>query len=180
MNYKEEFIQIYQEEITREGSDKLLQYLDTRSDFFTAPAALTGAYAFEGGLCAQSLQVYESLMDYMSRERVQGIYNFETSLESIAVVSLLHLVYNTNRFHPTGDSVTPYQEKDLLPYGCGEKSVYIVNGFLRLSRDEAMAIRWQKGYASHEPQDAVTEALSQFPLAFALSLSIQETLFLAH
>jgi len=32
-----------------------------------------------------------------------------------------------------------------LPYGHGEKSVYIINGFMRLSRGEAMAINWHMG-----------------------------------
>ena len=38
MTDKEEFISIFKENITREGSDKLLDFLENRSDFFTAPA----------------------------------------------------------------------------------------------------------------------------------------------
>ena len=36
---KDEFIAIYKEHISREGSDALLDYLVNKSDFFTAPAS---------------------------------------------------------------------------------------------------------------------------------------------
>ena len=37
---KEEFIKIYQENITRPGSDRFLEYLlSDKSDFFTAPCS---------------------------------------------------------------------------------------------------------------------------------------------
>ena len=40
----------------------------------------------------------------------------------------------------------PYYTMDEeLPYGHGEKSVYIINGFMRLTREEAMAINWHMG-----------------------------------
>ena len=38
MGYKEDFISIYQEHISREGSKELLEWLQT-TDFFTAPAS---------------------------------------------------------------------------------------------------------------------------------------------
>jgi len=33
----------------------------------------------------------------------------------------------------------------MLPYGHGEKSVYMINGYLRLTREEALAINWHMG-----------------------------------
>ena len=38
-----------------------------------------------------------------------------------------------------------YTIDDLLPYGHGEKSVYIINGYMRLTREEALAINWHMG-----------------------------------
>ena len=35
MTNKERFIEIYRTNITREGADKLLEYLQNHSDFFT-------------------------------------------------------------------------------------------------------------------------------------------------
>ena len=39
MSCKEEFIEIFKEKITRPGADALLNYLENKSDFFTAPAS---------------------------------------------------------------------------------------------------------------------------------------------
>ena len=38
-----------------------------------------------------------------------------------------------------------YVIDDQLPYGHGEKSVYMINGYLRLTREEALAINWHMG-----------------------------------
>ena len=57
---KEKFIQIYRENITREGADRLLAFLCSEgSDFFTAPASARYHSAYEGGLCEHSLNVYD-------------------------------------------------------------------------------------------------------------------------
>ena len=50
-DYKSEFINIYKENISRDGADKLLDWLTNKSDFFTAPASTRFHSAFEGGLC---------------------------------------------------------------------------------------------------------------------------------
>ena len=90
MSCKEEFIEIFKENITREGADKLLDYLEHKSDFFTAPASARYHGAYEGGLCEHSLNVYHCLVDYLQRERVQELYGLEYSPESVAIVALLH------------------------------------------------------------------------------------------
>ena len=58
MSCKEEFIDIFKSAITREGADKLLDFLENKSDFFTAPASARYHGAYEGGLCEHSLNVY--------------------------------------------------------------------------------------------------------------------------
>lgn len=51
MNYKERFMEIFNKYITREGADKLLEYLLSKSsDFFTAPASTRFHGSYEGGL----------------------------------------------------------------------------------------------------------------------------------
>ena len=63
------------------------------------------------------------------------------------------------------ETVMGYTHDDRLPYGHGEKSVYIISGFMKLSREEAMAIRWHMGpWQDGEKQDA-GNAFSMFPLA---------------
>ena len=54
MSAKEEFIQIYRDSIRREGADALLDYLEHKSDFFTAPASARYHGAWPGGLCEHS------------------------------------------------------------------------------------------------------------------------------
>lgn len=90
MSCKEEFIDIFKSTITREGADKLLDFLENKSDFFTAPASARYHGAYEGGLCEHSLNVYHCLVDYLQRERVQELYGLEYGEESVAIVALLH------------------------------------------------------------------------------------------
>lgn len=153
MSGKEEFIEIFREKITRPGADALLDYLENKSDFFTAPASARYHGAYAGGLCDHSLNVYHCLVDYLARERVQELYGLEYSEESVAVVALLHDLckvgcykksFRNVKNDATGqwERVPTFTFDDPLPYGHGEKSVYIVNGFIRLTREEAMAIRW--------------------------------------
>jgi hypothetical protein len=64
-----------------------------------------------------------------------------------------------------------------MPYGHGEKSVYIVNGYLRLTREEAFAIRYHMGFSGDENKNQVGNAFQMFPLAFALSVADMEATY---
>lgn len=185
MSSKEEFIEIFKTYITREGSDKLLDYLENKSDFFTAPASARYHGSYEGGLCEHSLNVYHCLEAYLARERVQELYGLEYAPESVALVALLHDAckigcykkgFRNVKNDATGqwEKVPTYTFDDPLPYGHGEKSVYIVNGFVRLSREEAMAIRWHMGFSGPEDNRTVGQALQKYPLAFALAVADME------
>lgn len=182
---KEEFIDIYKTNITREGSDKLLEYLtSSKSDFFTAPASTRYHSAYAGGLARHSLNVYHCMKDYMARERVAQVYGLTASEETIAVTALLHDICKVN-FYKTDyrnskndqgvwEKVPYYTIDDKLPYGHGEKSVYIISGFMRLSRDESFAIRYHMGFSGNEDKNSVGRAFELFPLAFALSTADME------
>lgn len=185
MTDKEQFLQIYKENITREGADKLLEFLEKKSDFFTAPASTRFHGAYEGGLLRHSLNVYECLTAYLERERVKEQYKLSVSVETAAVVALLHDICKVNFYkvsmrnsknEKTGEweKVPYYTINDTLPYGHGEKSVYMISGFMRLSRDEAMAIRWHMGFSGIEDKNTIGTALEKFPLAFALSVADME------
>lgn len=188
MTKKEEFIKIYTENIEREGSDKLLEYLlSSQSDFFTAPASTRFHGSYEGGLLEHSINVYYCLKDYLERERVKEIYNLDYSDESIAIVSLLHDLCKVNCYVKgtrnvkdkagVWQQVPTYEYSDDMPYGHGEKSVYIVSGFMRLSREEAFAIRYHMGFSGNEPQNNVGSAFEIYPLAFALSTADMEATY---
>ena len=187
MGAKEEFLEIYTGQIHREGADALLDYLQNKSDFFTSPASAKFHGAYTGGLCEHSVNVYHCLEDYLARSRVQELYGLEYSQESIAVVALLHDLCKIGCYKagtrnvkgPDGkwQAVPTFFYEDPLPYGHGEKSVYIITGFLRLTREEAMAIRWHMGFSGGEDARLVGQALEQYPLAFALSVADMEATY---
>ena len=182
---KEEFIRIYQEHIRREGSAELLNYLENKSDFFTAPASARFHGAYAGGLCDHSVNVFRCLEAYLARDRVKEVYGLDYPMESAAIAALLHDVCKIGLYKPgfrnvkddaTGkwSKVPTYNYEDKLPYGHGEKSVYIISGFMRLTRGEAMAIRWHMGFSGTEDTRMVGQALMQYPLAFALATADME------
>lgn len=185
---KEEFIQIYRENIVREGADALLDYLENKSDFFTAPASARFHGSYAGGLCEHSVNVYDCLQDYLQRPRVEELYGLEYSPETVAIVALLHDLCKIGCYKPgtrnvkndaTGqwEKVPTFTFDDPLPYGHGEKSVYIISGFMRLTREEAMAIRWHMGFSGMEDKNTVGRALEKYPLAFALSVADMEATY---
>ena len=184
---KAEFITEYTQNIKRDGADKLLEYLTDKSDFFTAPASARFHSSYEGGLAQHSLNVYHCLKDYLARPRVKDVYKLkEYTDEQIALVSLLHDICKTDTYkvdyrnakneEGKWEKVPYYRFDDDLPYGHGEKSVYMICGFMRLSREEAMAIRWHMGFSYGDVNDrnTVGKAFEMYPLAFALSTADME------
>ena len=186
MTAKERFLEIYNEKITREGADKLLDFLLNGSDFFTAPASTRYHGAYEGGLVEHSLNVYDCLADMA--ERLKERYGIEYPDESIAIAGLLHDICKVN-FYKTSyrnvkdetgrwQSVPYYTIEDTLPYGHGEKSAYIVSAYIRLTRYEAFAIRYHMGFSGTEDPGNVGRALEMFPLAYATCCADMEAAFL--
>ena len=189
MGYKERFIEIYKNSIKREGSEALLNYLLSEScDFFHAPASTRYHLASDGGLLIHSLNVYDCLKEYLNRPFIKEKCNLTYSDETIAIVSLLHDLCKINCYKKsfrnvkdeTGKwiQVPSYDFEDSLPYGHGEKSVYIITGFMKLTREEAFAIRYHMGFSGTEDQRNISNAFSQYPLAFALSTADMEATFL--
>lgn len=104
--------------------------------------------------------------------------------ESIAVSALLHDICKTDIYKKgfrnvkneqgIWEQVPTYNLEDNLPYGHGEKSVYMISGYMKLTRDEAMAIRWHMGFSGTEEKNLIGNALEKYPLAFALSTADME------
>lgn len=186
---KDQFVQLYKKNITRPGSDRLLEYLlSDSSDFFTAPASTRYHGAYEGGLCEHSINVFECLKSYLERERVKDTYGLDYTDESIAIVALLHDLCKINLYRTSfrnakndigvWEKVPYFEFHDTLPYGHGEKSVYIISGFMRLTREEAFAIRWHMGFSGEENKNTIGKALEMFPLALATHIADMESTFL--
>ena len=120
----------------------------------------------------------------MDRPRVKELYNLTADDETIALISLLHDICKVN-FYKTDyrnakndqgvwEKVPYYTIDDTLPYGHGEKSVYIITGFMRLTREEAFAIRFHMGFSGSEDINLVGRAFEKFPLAYALHAADME------
>ena len=161
----------------RNGIEKLVAWLES-TDFFTAPASSRFHLACEGGLTQHSLNVYDRLKD-KSDSPFWAKMNFAD--DTIAICALLHDLCKIS-FYSVGERNVKneetgkwekqpfYQIDDQLPYGHGEKSVYIASGFIKLSREEAMAIRWHMGFSeSKENYNSLNKAYEKFPLCLALS-----------
>ncbi len=191
---KEKFLEIYRENISRPGADKLLAWLET-TDFFTAPASTRFHLSRPGGLVEHSIHVYERLSNLVADE--EGYpgstfgEDFTISDETIAICGLLHdickanfyTVEMRNRKNEQGqwEKYPFYVVDDQLPYGHGEKSVYIISGFMKLTREEAMAIRWHMGFSDTDFKGggfSVGNAFGKFPLAVLMHIADLQATYL--
>ncbi len=188
MTPKEEFVELYRSLIHREGAEKLLDYLlSPTSDFFTAPASTRYHGSRAGGLCEHSLNVYHCLARYLARPEAKEEYGLSYDPETIAVAALLHDICKVNCYKVSQrnvknkegrwESVPYYEFDDQLPYGHGEKSVYIVSGYMRLTREEAFAIRYHMGFSTEMDARNVSAAFTAYPLAVALYVADMEATF---
>ena len=183
MDQREEFLSIFSQHVTRPGADKLLAWLDT-TDFFRAPASTRFHGACAGGLLMHSLNVYHSLREHY--------FEPGDSEESFALCALLHDVCKANFYKPgtrnvkneaTGqwEKVPTFTIEDAFPYGHGEKSVFLIERFVRLKPAEAVAIRWHMGGFDDAARGgcfAISQAYDQYPLAVKLHLADLEATYL--
>ena len=184
MDYKQKFIEYYQANIHREGADRLLEWLQT-TDFFTAPASTRYHCACPSGLVQHSVNVYEVMMEKH--------FDPETdSAESFALCALLHDVCKAQFYkistrnvknEKTGqwEKVPYYTIEDAFPYGHGEKSVFLIERFVRLKPAEATAIRWHMaGFddAARGGNFSISVAYDKYPIAVKLHLADLEATYL--
>ena len=184
MDYKQKFIEYYQANIHREGADRLLEWLQT-TDFFTAPASTRYHCACPSGLVQHSVNVYEVMMEKH--------FDPETdSAESFALCALLHDVCKAQFYkistrnvknEKTGqwEKVPYYTIEDAFPYGHGEKSVFLIERFVRLKPAEATALRWHMGGfddAARGGNFSISVAYDKYPIAVKLHLADLEATYL--
>lgn len=196
---RENDIQRFEEivgKIKREGIDKLLGYV-RKSDFYTAPASTCFHLACEGGLLKHSLNVYDCLIAKRTSPVWKPILDKFTD-ESLAIIALFHDICKTYyyvastknqktydaekvaaapSFQVKSDSlgrfiwetVPSFSIEDQMPLGHGEKSVFILNNYIRLETPEMYAIRWHMGFS--EPSEnwkALGMAMEKYPICLAI------------
>ena len=166
-----DFTGLYSSHITRPGAAELLAWLKT-TDFFKAPAGAKHHGAYPGRLVAPGINVYYQLLgDYSLRE-------MENANETTAICGLLHDVCKVGVYHEADPFKTalegktdPYTFRGPFPLGHGEKSVYLISRFIRLTDEEALAIRWHMGPYDKSAKGGsreLDEAMSISPLVYAL------------
>ena len=195
---KEELIARFESEmakVKRPGIDKLMDYI-RKSDFYTAPASTKFHLSCESGLLQHSLNVLDALRGLLQEEQtnedgtkawfytVAGTSVAQIKDESVILIALLHDICkvgfyavdyrNAKNEQGVWEKVPYYTIDDTLPYGHGEKSVYIITGFMRLTREEAFAIRFHMGFSGSEDINLVGRAFEKFPLAYALHAADME------
>ena len=178
MDYKQEYINIFKENVKREGSEKLLSWLE-KTDFFSAPASTKFHCACENGLVMHSLSVYKVMMEkYFSEEDGDNIESFTICalLHDICKAQYYKISTRNQKNEETGqwEKVPYYSVEDLFPYGHGEKSVFLIERFMRLKLDEAMAIRWHMGGFDDSAKSggyAMSQAYEKYTLAVKLHLA---------
>lgn len=166
--------------VERPGIAELTDWLTNKSDFFTAPASTRYHGAEEMGLLKHSMAVYTNLV------KLEDHFLAGYKPETMIVIALLHDVCKAN-FYKTEkrwrkdesnkwEQYDTYAIEDQLPYGHGEKSVYIIEQFMRLSVEEAMTIRWHMGAwnaESYADRQTLSAAMGKYPLILALQMADQ-------
>ncbi len=187
-DFIKEFTEIYTSKINREGADKLLDWL-LKSDFTTCPASTKFHSNHEGGLIEHSVKAYKRFVRNLVKEYGEN-WQVHISEESAAIIGLLHDICKVGYYKQEMRNVKEdgiwvqkpyYTVDDKLPYGHGEKSVYIISGFMKLTREEAMAINWHMGGFDMRVQGgsySISGAFYEFPVALIFHLSDLEATYL--
>lgn len=152
--------------VDRDGMDNLVNWLETETDFFTAPASTKFHGNYQGGLVEHSIHVLEFALTNLNW-LMQYKPELKSLKESVIIAALFHDVCKVNQYHWGDEKFTKIQQdgrdrwakyesysfKDDLPMGHGEKSIYYIEKHLDLTTSEILAIRWHMGYS--EPGTAL-------------------------
>ena len=180
---KDKFCVIFSDSIERRGASDLLDWLHT-TDFFDAPASTRFHGCVPGGLCAHSVHVWEEFL------RLTKVYpEITADPETAAIVTLLHDLckigcYKTElrnrKENGIWKAVPTYVFNESFCFGGhGAKSVYLIQKFMRLTDEEAVAINCHMGFADRSSGDyAIGNAFDQTPLAWLLHVADESATYI--
>ena len=184
--------------VKREGMPALMAFIK-KSDFYTATASTRYHSCHEGGLLEHSLNVYDCLMAKLENPTwAEALSQVEP--ESIVIAALLHdlckcyyyavEMKNKKVYSETGSKVDNggrydwqlvpgYTTDDKIPYGHGEKSVMMIEEYIRLKPVERYAIRWHMGFTEpKESWNTLGLAMKKHPLILAIHEADVEATYL--
>ena len=155
-------------DVERDGIKELVKYL-VDSSFFSDPASARYHNAFPGGLLDHSMNVFYELTE------MAKLYNFSFSIDSMVIIALLHDLCKIGNYktqvawrkdiNNKWESYNGYGfNNDEFPAGHGEKSVFIISEFIKLTKEEILAIRWHSGAFEQGVSIPFTNACKLSPL----------------
>ena len=165
--------------VKRPGMDELMKFL-VASDYFSAPASRGHHLNVPGGLANHHWGVYRALLD------LRLPLTLDAPLDSIRICALLHdlckvnffKVMNTGMSADMGGVIITIDDQE--PLGHGEKSVIVLQRYIKLTTDEALAIRWHMGAwdaAGDTARRCLNQALDRCALLRGLMLADQMATF---
>lgn len=189
---KKEFLNLVNS-INREfDKEKLISWLN-KSDFFTAPASTKYHCAYEGGLCAHSLNVYNGLkylaysylpqLPLTEKEKEEGVKSkIKYDEDTLKIVGLFHDIskaniyekYKRNMKDANGNwiQVEEYKTKDdRFIFGSDEQTAeFMLSTFIPLTVEEKVAILHKSGgKAFDSTQTSIPLIFQNYDLAALLN-----------
>lgn len=167
---KEEYLELLRS-TGREGIENLIEYLETKTDFFTAPASTKFHNNIECGLLAHTLNVYNNFTDLL------GMKGVEMDESSVIICSLLHDLCKCNYYtiekrnkKVDGKWVeveTWTSAKDIsIPLPHASRSIRIIRNFIKLKFIEELTIFYHMGPFGGEDweyRDLLKKVNEQYP-----------------
>lgn len=168
--------------VTREGADRLMAFI-RKSDMYAAPASTRFHLSVTGGLLQHSLNVLDTLRANLTKND-DGTYSYEVAgcpvarvtEENVIIMALLHDICKTyfytteirnRKVNGKWEQYEAFTVDDKIPYGHGEKSVMMIEEYMKLQPVERYAIRWHMGYTDPDTL-SLGNAIDKYPMVWAL------------
>lgn len=173
--------------VKRTGIDELMSFI-RKSDMYKAPASTRFHLSVTGGLLQHSLNVFDALKASLVQEedafvyKVAGIPVARITEESMIIIALLHDLCKTyfyttevrnRKVNGKWEQYDAFTVNDKIPYGHGEKSVMMIEEYMKLLPVERYAIRWHMGYTESDTL-TLSSAIDKYPIIWALHSADQK------
>lgn len=134
----------------RKGVDLLLEYLENKTDFYSAPASTRYHNNCVGGLLAHTLNVYENFKNLLALREI------EMAEDSIILVALLHDICKCNyyvleqrnkKINGKWEQVSVWSNTKFVspPLPHSYRSIRMIQQFFRLTPQEELCIYYHMG-----------------------------------
>lgn len=180
MENKERFVSLCNQ-ITRPGIEDLMSWLE-KSDFYVAPASSKFHGSYPGGLLEHSLNVYDEL-----KRLLKAYPEIQIPEETAIICSLFHDLCKVNRYKTEKrnrknnagqwESYDFYTVSEKFYFGGhGSKSVFIIQQFIKLTPEEAVAINCHM--SSWDGNKDVGLAFEQYPFAWLVHVADESSTYI--